>query len=179
MQDQVTTIIKNKPKVGKEQECLEWTIHTSSVAEQFNGFLNKEIYRSAEGDNLFVTVFTFDSKENLESWEKSAVRNSLIDQGKEFVESFSSKAHFTGLELFLPNPNIGKYSPVRWKIFLVTVFVLFVLFNSMVPVMSAVLDLWIIPPQLKTLFMLTMVVGTMTFLIMPILTRTLHSWLTR
>lgn len=178
MQDQVTTIVKNKPKAGKEQECLEWMIHTSSVVEQFNGFLNREIYRSAEGENLFVTVFTFDSKENLELWENSAARKRLIEQGKKFVESFVVKAHYTGLELYLPNPSIGKSSPVRWKMFLVTVFVLSILFNSMVPVMSTVLDLWVIHPQLKTLFMLTMVVGTMTFLIMPILTRKLHSWLT-
>jgi antibiotic biosynthesis monooxygenase (ABM) superfamily enzyme len=178
MQDQVTTIVKNKPKVGKEKECLKWMIHTSSVAEQFNGFLNKEIFRSAEGENLFVTVFTFDSKENLESWENSAARNRLIEEGKEFVESFVVKVHFTGLELFLPNPSIGKSSPVRWKMFLVTVIILFVLFNSMVPIMSAGIDLWGIHPQLKTLFILTMVVGTMTFLIMPILTRKLHSWLT-
>ena len=157
---------------------MEWMIHVSSVAEKFNGFLSKEIYRSAEGENLFVTVFTFDSKQNLESWEKSAVRKSLIDQGKDFVESFVKKVHFTGLELFLPKTSTDQFSPVRWKMFLVTVIVLFVLFNSMVPALIAVMDLWGIHQQFKTLFMLTIIVGTMTFLIMPILTRKLQSWLT-
>jgi antibiotic biosynthesis monooxygenase (ABM) superfamily enzyme len=179
MKEPVTTIVKNKPKIGRERECLDWMLYTSSKAEQFSGFIDKEIYRSAEGEKLFMTVFTFDSKENLEAWEKSTVRNSLVEQGREFVESFAVKNHFTGLELFLSGSSLGKPTPIRWKIFLLTVVVLFILFNSLVPAISAVLDLWPLYPQIKSLLTLTIVVGTMTFLVMPLLTRRLHSWLTR
>jgi uncharacterized protein len=177
MQDNqpITTILKIKYKEGFKEECLQWMLETASVASNFDGFIEKNICISAETERELLNIFTFSNNECLQSWENSAERMHQTKKGEMFVEEIRQKSQLASLEFMFPSAKPAK----RWKMVVITVCVIFILLNILVPVLQQFFSLLHLPILLKSLFGVVVMVILMTFLILPILTKILGRWLVR
>ena len=177
----ITTVLKIKPAVGLEEECLQWMQETAVIVSDFKGFLSREIYKSIDQEGVITTVFTFDSKENLDHWEESKTRSKRIELGESYVDHLVEKKQFTGLEFwFDSNDNSKKKpSPVRWKMLVVTIVIIFILINTFIPVVQLGLNMLDLNVLFQSLIGVTLMVSLMTYLIMPFVTKLLMTWLVK
>jgi antibiotic biosynthesis monooxygenase (ABM) superfamily enzyme len=175
----VTTILKIHYKPGYEQECLHWMEETASMAGSFTGFLDKEIYRSVEAENLLLNIFTFRSLKELEAWEQSEQRRLQTRKGENVFDSIVEKRQFSGLEFWFQPKESDRQLPLKWKMAAVTVVVIFLLLNTMMPFLQKAFTVLGLPGLLKSLFGVVAMVGLMTYLVMPLITRLLSVWLSK
>jgi antibiotic biosynthesis monooxygenase (ABM) superfamily enzyme len=171
----ITTVIKIKPVASSEDKCLQWMQATATLVSQFDGFLSREIYKSVDQEGVLVTIFTFDSKEHLELWENSKQKREQVDLGKNYVGSLVEKKQFTGLEFWFESATTA--APIKWKMLIVTIAIIFILLNLLVPVIQQLLNLTSFPVLLKNLIGVSIMVGLMTYVIMPCVTKWLEDWL--
>ena len=168
----VTTILKIKYKKGCKQECLQWMIETASIASAFDGFVEKQILLSEETEEL-VNIFTFKNNQSLLEWENSSQRFQQTEKSKFFVDEISSKKQLAGLEFMFPSAK----APNRWKMVLITVVVIFIFLNTLVPVLQQFFTLLHLPSLLKSLLGVVVMVCLMTYFILPFLSKVLRRWL--
>jgi antibiotic biosynthesis monooxygenase (ABM) superfamily enzyme len=175
MQDNqpITTVLKIKYKEGFKKECLQWMLETASIAKTFDGFFEKNICISAEAESELLNIFTFRNNECLQVWENSVERIRQTRKGEMFVESIQQKTQLAGLEFMFPSAK----SPKRWKMVVITVCVIFILLNSLVPVLQQFFTMLHLPVLLKSLLGVVVMVSLMTFLILPFLSKVLGKWL--
>jgi antibiotic biosynthesis monooxygenase (ABM) superfamily enzyme len=169
----ITTILKIKYKEGFKEECLQWMHETASIASRFSGFLEKNICISAESERELINIFIFSSNECLQVWENSDERMLQNEKSEPFVEEIKQKMQLAGLEFMFPTVK----APKRWKMVIITVCVIFILLNILVPVLQQFFTLLHLPALLKSLFGVIVMVSLMTFLILPILSKLLSRWL--
>lgn len=175
----VTTVLKIKPKDGFEQDCLLWMQETANEASSFPGFVYKEIYKSAEEEHLLLNIFTFRTLDELQVWENSTKRKKQIRKGELYMERLVAKDHLTGLEFWFQSAETKQHPLEKWKIVLVTVLVIFTLLNTIVPVLQIGFTALGLPALVKSLVGVSIMVGLMTYLIMPFVTRRLGRWLAK
>lgn len=175
----VTTILKIRHKPGYEQECLNWMEETASIAGNFTGFLNKEIYRSAETENLLLNIFTFRSLKELEAWEQSEQRRLQTRKGENVFDGIVEKRQLSGLEFWFQPKESDRQLPLKWKMAAVTVAVIFLLLNTVTPFLQKAFTILGLPGLMKSLFGVVAMVGLMTYLVMPLITRLLSAWLSK
>jgi len=171
----ITTILKIKYKEGCKEECLQWMLEAGSVASNFEGFLEKNICISVQTERELLNIFTFRNNECLQLWENSAERILQTKKGEMFFESIKQKSQLAGLGFMFSTEK----RPKKWKMVFLTVCVIFVLLNSLAPVLQQFFMLLHLPILLKSLFGVVVMVSLMTFLILPFLSKTLGSWLFR
>jgi uncharacterized protein len=175
----VTTILKIVCKPGSEQECLHWMEETALIAGSFTGFLDKEIYRSVETENLLLNIFTFGSLKDLDAWEQSEQRREQTRKGENAFDSIVEKRQLSGLEFWFQPKGSGRQLPLKWKMAAVTVVVIFLLLNTVMPLVQELFTVLGLPGLLKSLFGVLAMVGLMTYLVMPPITRLLSAWLSK
>ncbi len=84
-----------------------------TVADQ-PGFitLQNRITPKSDGSEL-VTIITFDTQDNLERWESSALRNAYVAELDQLSQEDATTTRFGGLALFVaPNARISKLETV-------------------------------------------------------------------
>jgi antibiotic biosynthesis monooxygenase (ABM) superfamily enzyme len=177
MQDSqpVTTVLKIKYKEGFKEECLQWMLETASVAGNFDSFIKRNVCISAEAERELLNIFTFSNKECLQRWENSKERIIQTQKGEMFVEEIKQKTKLVGLEFMFPSAK----PPKRWKMLVLTVCVIFILLNSLVPVLQQLFTLLHLPILLRSLLGVVVMVSLMTFVILPCLSKVLGRWLVR
>jgi antibiotic biosynthesis monooxygenase (ABM) superfamily enzyme len=170
----VTTVLKIKPKLRFEKECLQLMQEAAVTASSFRGFVSRDIYQSTEGEKTFTNIFTFNTIENLDIWENSKERKTVSDNLDQVVESVLQKKQLTGLE-FMFQREIP--SPVKWKMVFITVIIIFILIHSFIPFIENLLTLANISSPIKSLIGVATMVSLMTYLIIPIITKVLSRWI--
>ena len=119
-------------------------------------------------------VYRFASPQALAAWERSAERRRWLDRLPELAEE-TGKHQVTGLETWFELPGRTAPAPPRWKMAIVTwlgVVPLAVFFGLVVAPLVAGF-----PTPLRVLVLPTIFVPTMTWLIMPRMTRLFSGWL--
>ena len=175
----VTTILKIHYLPSKEEECLQWMEETATIASKFTGFQNKEIYRTVEPENLLLNIFTFRSLSELEAWDQSEQRKSQTRKGENVFDSVVEKRQLSGLEFWFQPKGSGRQLPLKWKMAALTVVVIFLLLNTVMPLLQKAFTVVGLPSLVKSLFGVLTMVGLMTYLVMPLLTRLLSTWLSK
>jgi antibiotic biosynthesis monooxygenase (ABM) superfamily enzyme len=169
----ITTILKIRYKEGCKDECLQWMLETASVASSFEGFLEKNISISVENERELLNIFTFSDNESLQKWESSEQRLVQTVKGNVYYEAITQKTQLGGLEFMFPSTK----NPKRWKMVIVTVCVIFTLLNTLVPILQQLFIIMHLPYLLKSLLGVVIMVGLMTYIILPFLSKLLYKWL--
>ncbi|GAB2588545.1 hypothetical protein [Spirosoma areae] len=171
----VTTVLKINYKEGCKDECVQWMLETASIARNFEGFVEKSICISAEVERELVNIFTFSNNQYLQAWENSTERIQQTKKGERFIEAIQAKSQLAGLEFMFPAVR----PPKKWKMVLITICVIFILLNTLIPILQQVFDWLHIPALLRSLFGVVVMVSLMTFLLLPFLTKLFGQWLAR
>jgi uncharacterized protein len=181
----VTVIVKRIAKKNKIKEFEEWLSGISKEVSRQEGSMGIDIIRPTNKESRpeYVIIFRFNNYDNLTKWENSSIRNERLQKGKELVQSDPDVQKLTGLEFwFTPYSKkssdlLPLLSPPRYKMVIVTIPVISLLLLTLVPQIHFITEMLFIPYSMRFVIAITITVISMTYLIMPLLTRLLRPWL--
>ncbi|MCG7982005.1 MAG: antibiotic biosynthesis monooxygenase [Candidatus Thiodiazotropha lotti] len=171
----VTVMVTRKPIEGKESEFEDYIIGITNAAMQWPGHMGTNVFRPNNPDGSYRIVFKFDHLSNLESWENSPERA----EWREIAEQVSQPREIqtiTGLEAWftLPDCAINVHPPKYKMAFLVWLGVF-----TLVTLLSLLIGSYIedLPLVVRTFTLTIIVVPTLTYFVLPFLTRVFSRWL--
>jgi antibiotic biosynthesis monooxygenase (ABM) superfamily enzyme len=88
-QHPITVLAKHTLKVGAEVGFAKW-VEDITIAQQssYPGYLGSEVIRPMNsGDREYISIFRYDTYEHLKSWMTSDLRDTLIHQVQEYLET--------------------------------------------------------------------------------------------
>jgi antibiotic biosynthesis monooxygenase (ABM) superfamily enzyme len=170
----VTVLVARRVHPGMEVEFEDWADELTRAASEFHGFLGAGLLRPGHVGDDWHVVYRFSTPEALADWESSSVRTKLLAKGEQ-VMSTANVHRVSGLETWFELPGRTAPTPPRWKMFVVTAVVIFVLQLCLSLVLPRVApDLWPVP---RIAFIVIGTTALMTWLVQPRLVRLLEGWL--
>ena len=146
-------------------------------AEAFDGFLRREVIKSAAGPHLeYSHVIHFDNETNLRRWQHSSERHKWLSRMSSMAVRTTPLKVLTGLETwFTLSPGESIVPPPRYKMAIITWLAIFPLITLMSYALQPILkDL---PIVVRTMAFTLVLVPLMTYLVMPRMTRLFEHWL--
>lgn len=177
----VTVIVTRKAKKERIKEFEEWMDGVVHEAMKFEGHMGVNIIRPSDPsvNPEYVIIFRFNSYDNLAKWENSEIRNQWIKKSKDLTEGEPLVEKQTGLEFWFTPRSSGAVAPAppRYKMAIVVTAIIFVLINTLIPLIRQVTAE--LPIVVSTLVGTAIMVLLMTYVVMPSVTRVLRPWLSR
>jgi antibiotic biosynthesis monooxygenase (ABM) superfamily enzyme len=173
----VTVTIARRVVPGREADFETWADRLTDSASGFPGYLGCGRLKpgAGEGDpQVWHVVYRFASQEKLDAWEASAERQHLLDEGAELMETVAAQK-VSGLETWFSLPGMLTNPPPKWKMFVVSGLVIYLLQVLEYTVFGQFVTDWPIP--VRVLFMSFPVTAIMTWLVMPKASVVLRRWL--
>lgn len=175
----VTVVVSRKVKPGCEQAYEEWMHGVIQVSSQYEGHLGANVFRPTDDEHPdYVLIFSFDSQENLDKWNRSDDRREWLAKMAPLVATSTKPQILTGLENWFTLPahaHAPVPPPPRFKMAIVTWIAIYPLIN----ILSSLLGPYLapLPRLLQTAVMSVLMISLMTYVVMPRLTRLFASWL--
>lgn len=178
--ESVTAVIRHHVRPDAAATYEHWLKRIVPIAERFPGHRGVHVLHPAAGSTLYTVTIRFDSLLHAEDWFQSAARHALLDEVLPMLDSDEEVKTVTGLEFWF-QPAPGQKPARRYKQFLVTLCVIFPL-TLYVPRGVQWLARWV--PALHDTYLAhfataAVIVGLMTYVPMPRITRRLAGWLYR
>ncbi len=173
--DDATLVVSRRIRPGQEQAYEGWLRRVIQAARAFPGYMGVTTL-SPEGvdSDLRYLIWRFDNAATLEAWEKSDVRNKLVQEVQNYSTQHYEKA--TGMETWFLLPSMKKIqAPPKWKMFAVTLLAAYVVSFLARFILGSYLGSW--PLFASNLVFSGILVGTLTYFAMPRLSSLLRSWL--
>jgi antibiotic biosynthesis monooxygenase (ABM) superfamily enzyme len=194
-QHPITVLAKHTLKVGAEAGFAKW-VEAITTAQQssYPGYLGSEVIRPMNsGDRDYISIFRYDTYEHLKAWMTSDVRDSLINQVQEYLETpvlvtYHSLEHWFVSPSTIPtnntnnneNDNAGAAGgaggpPPQYKMVVVIFLVIWFQVHFINP--NTVGKLKGLSPLGKESLGTLLITILTTYVFMPIVTRLLAFWL--
>jgi uncharacterized protein len=154
---------------GKESEYDEWIRKMVALASDTPGNIGitRLIPRQGKG-GIYHVMFRFKDQKSANGWEESPVRQKLTQEADAFSRYIRQSG--TGLETWFNIPECPeKEVPPNWKQAIVTFIGVFVMSTIFIKVTGWLHIEWNF--YLLNLLVSALVVGSLTWLVMPFLTR--------
>jgi antibiotic biosynthesis monooxygenase (ABM) superfamily enzyme len=175
----VTSVIEHAVRPGAEAKYEAWLGKITPIAKRFPGHRGIEFIRPPGGSGSYSILLRFDTLENLQDWLRSDTRRELLEEAEQFFERGEKIDIKTGLEFWFTPPPPAQKHPAPYKQFLVTLSVVFPLTLvvpwALRPLFDAMPALGL--PGISNLLISSVIVGLMTYVIMPHYTRLIAKWL--
>ena len=171
----VTVSISRKIIAGRESAYEQWVRGITAQALTFPGHMGVNVLRPSPGSREYVTKFRFDNYDHMTAWEESPLRAEWLHKLEDIVESQAEAIRGTGLEFWFSLPELPARHPSPHKMAIVLLVVVFSMLSILNFVFAPVVEGW--PAELRLLFLVTVQVILMTYLIMPRVTKFLQGWL--
>ncbi len=170
----VTVTVARRVAVGREVDFEAWSDELTLAAAAFPGFLGAGRLRPSRLGEPWHVVFRSESEGSLRSWEESAERSALLARGEQLVEG-TDMHRVSGLETWFALPGRTAPAPPKWKMFLVSASVFYLLNMALYLLYGrALVDG---APPVGILLVSVPVTAIATWLVMPRAARWLRSWL--
>ena len=174
----VTTIFTRIVKTDRIQDFEAWLRGINEVVRHFDGYLGMDVIRPGDHDHPeYVIILRFANYDDLKAWQKSRHRLEWVEKSNDMTigDPYLQEAH--GLESWftLPGRHTAGLPPAKYKLAVLTVvaiYPLILLVGTAVTLLPEEL------PQLIATLITVIVVGTsMTYFVMPRITRLFRFWL--
>ncbi len=176
--EMVTSIIEHTAKRGAEAQYEAWLKRIAAIAERFPGHLGISYVAPPAGSTTYKLVLRFDTLDHAQDWFQSAARKTLIAEVQPHLETIETIDIKTGLEFWFRSPP-GARQPSRLKQSVVTLAVLYPLTLILPPAVGHLVGR--IPPLdhhlVRVLVTDALVVGLLSYVLMPRVTRWLARWI--
>lgn len=123
----------------------------------------------------YVIIFRFDCYENLKTWMASRDREYWLTQAKSLVQSDPQIQQISGLEAWFSLPGQSLKTPLRYKTALLTWAVVYILINLLNTFLTPLLHS--LPPLIVSLIVSGVMVGLLTYIVMPRVSSVFSGWL--
>ncbi|MDX9759960.1 MAG: antibiotic biosynthesis monooxygenase [Bacteroidota bacterium] len=172
-----TTVVRRRVKPGKEDEFEQWLKGVTRDAVTFPGHLGVGVIRpTSKKRPEFIIVFRFDTYDHLIGWETSEIRRAWVQRVQPLITGETSVQRMTGLEYWFTAPgHPGSAPPKRWKMATVTWLALAPIVMIVQPLLTPLLAP--LPTWLQITIMAAVMVMTMTWIVMPQMTKLFSFWL--
>jgi hypothetical protein len=172
----VTIVISQIVKPGCESAYEAWLRDITNVSKTYIGHLGTNVIRPQPGVRPeYVIIFRFDGYENLKLWMTSRDREYWLTQAQHLVQSDPHIQQINGLAAWFSLPNQPLKTPPRYKTALLTWAVVYVLINLLNTLLTPMLRN--LPPLIISLIISAIMVGLLTYIVMPWVSRLFSSWL--
>lgn len=151
-----------------------------AAATAFKGFLRAQLLRPGDeeeaNDSLYHVVMAFDSEAHLKVWQHSPARALGLAAAAPFIEGRPLGRQMSGLAHWFQTP-VGPQQapPPRWKVAVVTWLGILPAVYLLFWVLGDMLAPW--PLVARIMLITVLVMGAMTWVVAPQLTRLLKPWL--
>ena len=178
---EVVSVIRQEVSPGGEPHYEAWINEIVPVAETFPGHRGVTIIRPSEGSRTYTVVLRFDALEHLQAWLSSAERQRLLEAIEPHLARTAVPEIRTGMEFLLTPPTLARPAPRPFRQFLLVLSVIYPLTLVVPPLLQPVyarvpfLDF----RATQALVAAVVIVGAMTYVIMPRYTRIVAGWLYR
>jgi hypothetical protein len=176
----VTTILELKPRGPARQEAIKSIQAIIQTASRCEGYLSADIFEKVnDGPPAVIAIMLrFDTYTHLEAWNESTQKRQQVLSSKHLFKEVAREVRLTGLEFWFDSrQQRHPAQPVKWKMLIVTVAIIFILLNTLMPFIGNLLTPLGLPVWGNSLIGIIIMVALMTYLIMPATTRALHTWL--
>jgi uncharacterized protein len=173
--EEAMLVVSRRIKPGNNEKYEDWLRRVIQTAGEFPGFRGVTTL-APEGldSDIRYLIWRFDSKKNLDNWETSAVRTKFVEEVKRYADQHYESA--TGMETWFSVPDMHKVAvPPKWKMLVVTFAAAYLVSVTARVLLSPVFGSWSIVES--TLVYTAILVGALTYFIMPWLSRLLRDWL--
>lgn len=171
----VTVIATRRVAPGHEAAYEAWLAEIQAETQAFPGYLGVHVVRPANASPLdYTSILRFSSLAALRTWEESDARRAWLSRLP--GDAVVGDAHMTrkqGLELWVTPGSPAE--PVRWKMAVVVIVVVYTLILILSPIVAAVAPT--LPFHARLLASVVVEVILMTYVVMPRVTAMLGSWL--
>jgi uncharacterized protein len=169
-------VISRKVKPGCEKQYDDWLRRYLILERKIPGYVGTTIITQGSTDSVIRhIVHRFSDKASLDAWEKSDESLKQIKEADKYSTRYYERA--TGLETWFTLPNLKTIvAPPQWKM-AITTFIAAYCVSSLVTLFFT-FSLYIRQsPYLANTIMTTILVLSLTYFAMPILSRLLRRWL--
>ena len=179
--DMVTAVIDHelKPEAGPRYE--QWLARVIPVAARFPGHRGVNVIRPAAGTHSYTVTIHFDTLDHAQDWFRSDARRQLVEEVEPLLAAAEKVETVTGLEFWFMPESAAQTRARPYKQFLLTLSVIYPLtlfvpwalhpLTSALPALRHVL--------IDHLMVAALIVGLMTYVVMPRYTRLMAGWLYR
>lgn len=174
----VTAVVTRRVKPGHQAAYEAALAALQADGAQFDGYLGATTQRPPPGaaEPVYTSVIRFASVAQLRAFERSERRAAFAAAVAPHVSADAAWSEHTGLEFwFSPPPGTVVPQPVRWRMALVMVAVVYGLVAVIGGAVAALLPG--VPPALRLLLTIALEVALLTWWLMPCLTRWLAPWI--
>jgi uncharacterized protein len=178
LQTPVTTVIQQRPKPEAVGRYEDWLKEIIPVAQQFAGHRGVNVIRPHDGSDAYTIVLHFDAIDNLQRWLSSDIRKRLMEKVQPFMRADESIEIKTGFEFWF-TPTAGGKHAKPYKQFLVTLSAIFPL-TIIIPWLLQPVFAWLpvlALPIISQFVVGVIIVGLMTWAVMPYYARLVSRWL--
>lgn len=189
----ITVSIRREVDPDRIEEVTSWVQTGVNKANRYPGFLGSGWVRAGADSQVWHMLYRFADEDTLVAWEDSAERAAWLATGEGLVLSERSRRR-SGIEGWFDEPATGSITvptttgttsvpvasaPPRWKQ-AVTIWLGFFPVNLVFTYAVSPVPGWdALPIWLRVLATTLVLTPIMTYWVLPWVTRTLRSWLTR
>lgn len=173
----VTVDVVTEVKLGCEAEFELALTDMIAAAQEFDGHLGTNVFRSSEANHAeYRVVFKFNRLSSLQRWEAAPIRARLLERLNRLTVGEGKFQVLTGLETwFTLAAHTAIVPPPRYKMVLISWLVIFPLSNIMQPLLQQ--GLLTLPPLIRSAISAICMVSLMTYVVMPRVTKLFAGWL--
>lgn len=171
-------IIEHTVKKGNEDRYEKWLAEILEATKKKSGYIGREIFPPNGSNKPYISIVRFQKHNDLQNWVDSAERKEFIGKVQEILANGDKTSIKAGIDVWF-TPDNAPNKPPAYKQFLITLAAIYPLtliipllvspFSESIPVLKN--------PYLGGFVITVIIVGLMTYLIMPNVTHWLHSWL--
>ena len=176
--DTTALVIEHKVRRGAEKRYEKWLAEILELTKKSPGYIGRGIFPPAASGEPYIVIIRFQTDRDLQAWLDSSERKAAIELiSDEFEEGDKTEVR-AGIDVWF-TPKNSAVKPLAYKQFLLTAAAIYPLSLIVPRLLSPLFE--ILPPLKNPLlagFITTaIIVGLMTYLVMPFLTARLRSWL--
>lgn len=172
----MTVTVVRRPRADHEAEFAAFLQGITESAARFPGHLGASVVRPERDEGDYRVVFSFDHVSNLRRWDESAERRAWYAHARELATDEPELSVLTGLETWFTLSEGGTVKPPpRYKIWLVSWLAVWPLISLINYVGRPVLE--DLPIPVRALIVTGILLPTMTWIVMPRLTKVFRGWL--
>jgi|SRR5918996_206437 antibiotic biosynthesis monooxygenase (ABM) superfamily enzyme len=177
-QNEVTSVICRNIKAGHEKDYDDWLRRYLTFERNAPGYLGTTILLpGGTSSNLRYIIDRFSNKASMEAWKNSAESRNLLEEANNY-----STLHYetsTGLETWFMLPNLKTLSqpppPSKWKMAIVVFVAAYIISSVSRSILNPFIGQW--PTLAIAVIYTAILVVSLTYFAMPIMSRLLQHWL--
>ena len=173
----LTVVVSRRVRKGQQEAFEALSSQMTERASRFPGYLGTAMFRPASPDDPeYRIVFKFRDRETLTAWEESEERAELLEQIESLLVQPSEREVTSGIVTWFTLPGQNPVQPPpKWKMTIVSWLALY----PAVTLVFVVFGDWLaqVPLLLRAMMVTVVVMGLMSYVLMPRMTRWFAFWL--